>query len=89
MQYWSNTATDAVKIFTITNAGPTYSLNDFSSAPAYVAGSLNKTVTTDENGKQVIEFKDLQGKVVLKKVQLTANADNGTGSGFAGWLSMY
>ncbi|HWT40347.1 MAG TPA: DUF6443 domain-containing protein, partial [Dongiaceae bacterium] len=35
----------------------------------YAAGELYKTITTDENGHQVIEFKDKEGQVVCKKVQ--------------------
>lgn len=56
---------------------------------AYQAGTLYKNVTTDEQGKQVIEFKDKEGKVVLKKVQLTAAPDNGSGSSHAGWMCTY
>ncbi len=33
---------------------------------------LYKNITVDEQGKQVIEFKDKEGQVILKKVQLTA-----------------
>ncbi|MHB8209079.1 MAG: DUF6443 domain-containing protein, partial [Mucilaginibacter sp.] len=36
---------------------------------AYVAGTLYKTTTTDENGNAAIEYKDLQGLVVCKMVQ--------------------
>ena len=32
--------------------------------------SLYKTITTDEHDKQVIAFKDKEGKVILKKVRL-------------------
>src|SRR4029077_10537023 len=49
-----------------------------------------KNITTDEQNNQVIEFKDMNAKLVLKKVQLTAAADDGaTGSGHAGWLCTY
>lgn len=56
---------------------------------SYASGSLYKEVTFDEHGKQVIQFNDKHGKVVLKKVQLTAAVDNGTGSGHLGWLCTY
>jgi RHS repeat-associated protein len=59
------------------------------SANSYAAGELYKTIAVDEHGKQVIEFKDKEGKVILKKVQLTAGADAGLGSGYAGWLCTY
>jgi RHS repeat-associated protein len=52
-------------------------------------------VTEDENGKQVMEFKDKQGRVILKKVQLLDNVnggpvkDDGSGRGYDGWLCTY
>ncbi|RYD93735.1 MAG: hypothetical protein EOP50_10645, partial [Sphingobacteriales bacterium] len=55
----------------------------------YEPGELSKTITENESGAQVIEYKDKQGHVVLKKVQLTAAADNGTGSPHTGWLCTY
>lgn len=56
----------------------------------YGTGQLNKTILIDEHGKQVIEFKDKEGKLILKKVQLTGAADvNGAGTGYTGWLSTY
>ncbi|MFZ4771346.1 MAG: RHS repeat domain-containing protein, partial [Ferruginibacter sp.] len=55
----------------------------------YPAGELYKNVNIDEHGKQVIEFKDKEGKVILKKVQLTASADDGTGTDHRGWLCTY
>lgn len=55
----------------------------------YNANELYKTITVDEHSKQVIEFKDKEGKVLLKKVQLTATADNGNGSDYTGWLCTY
>ncbi|KEO71621.1 DUF6443 domain-containing protein [Anditalea andensis] len=39
----------------------------------YNPGTLYKTATTDEDGNILIEFKDLQERVVLKKVQAPAN----------------
>lgn len=40
----------------------------------YPNGSLIKTVTTDEHGSSVIEFKNTQGQVVLKRVQIKTTA---------------
>ena len=45
---------------------------------SYAPGKLYKTTTTDEKNKQVIEFKDLSGNLILTQVQ----DDNG-------WLSTY
>ena len=87
MKYWNNTETDDVKIWDvtdITNGWGTYSLA--SPTSVYPEGTLSKTATLDEHGKQVIEFNDKEGRVILKKVQLTATAETGTGSGYTGWL---
>src|SRR5262249_27886538 len=51
----------------------------------YAAGTLYKSVSTDEDGHQVIEYKDLDGRALLKKVQLNASP----GTGHAGWLCTY
>ena len=69
--YWANTATDAVRVW---NVAPTTdgTFSTYSSPGTYAPGQLYKTVTTDENGKQTVEFRDKDGHVVLKKVQLTA-----------------
>jgi RHS repeat-associated protein len=87
--YWVNTSTDAVRIWTL-NVGALGSFSTYTSPGAYLPGTLYKNATKDEAGKQVIEFKDVEGKVILKKVQLTAAADDGiTGSGYDGWLCTY
>jgi len=87
-KYYVNTSTDAVRIWNVAIAAPG-SLSTYSSPGAYAAGTLYKTITIDENEKQVVEFKDKEGRGVLKKVQLTASADNGNGSGHTGWLCTY
>jgi RHS repeat-associated protein len=80
-QYQYNTVNDAVKIFTIAAAQ--------GSMPAtianYTAGQLYKNIMIDERGKQVVEFKDKEGNVILKKVQ----AANAVTDGPVGWLSTY
>ncbi|OQP46215.1 hypothetical protein A4R26_32115 [Niastella populi] len=86
-KYAFNTAADNVKIWTVTNVA-----NDWGSyvvTGAYAAGQLYKNITVDEKGSQVIEFKNKNGQVVLKKVQLTALADDGTGKDYNGWLCTY
>ena len=78
MEYLFNTVSDSVRRWTISGNIP--------ATPArYGTGQLQKTVTTDEHGKQVIEYKDAEGQVVLKKVQL---ADSPAGA-HAGWLCTY
>jgi RHS repeat-associated protein len=86
-KYWINTATDSVRQWNITELSG--SLPTISSAGVYHADQLLKTVMQDEHNNQVIEFKDKEEKVILKKVQLTAAADGGTGKGHYGWLCTY
>jgi RHS repeat-associated protein len=76
-----NTVGDSVRIWTISmTAGslPT-------STSKYPAGELSKTVTTDEHGKQMVEYKDKEGQVVLKKVQLGSSPS----THHTGWLCTY
>ncbi|NTS39868.1 hypothetical protein HRG84_03045 [Flavisolibacter sp. BT320] len=79
--YLINAVSDSVRIWipsaTVSSAP--------SSTTRYGAGELYKTVTTDEQGKQVVEYKDKEGKVVLKKVQLATTP----GTGHVGWLCTY
>jgi RHS repeat-associated protein len=89
MKYWVNTGTDSVRIWVVSISNTLGIFSTYSCNSLYNAGELLKNVTIDENDKQVIEFKDREGKVVLKKVQLTANADTGTGKGYSGWLCTY
>ncbi len=87
-KYYVNTATDGVRIWNVT-IGATGSFSTYTSPGAYPAGQLYKTITIDERNKQVIEFKDKEGKIILKKVQLTASADAGSGRNHDNWLCTY
>ncbi|MFT3823038.1 MAG: DUF6443 domain-containing protein [Chitinophagaceae bacterium] len=86
-KYWVNTTTDDVKIWTVSDVANDW--GTYSVTGVYAAGELSKNVIVDEAGKQVAEFKDKEGKVILKKVQLTASDDNGSGAGYSGWLCTY
>lgn len=77
-KYYLNTSTDQVVIWEGNTPSGFYS-----------AGELYKTVTVDEHGKQVAEFRDKSGNVILRKVQLTGTADGGSGTGYTGWLCTY
>jgi RHS repeat-associated protein len=81
VQYLINTVADSVRIW---NASDTVS-NAPSSSSTYAAGELYKTVTTDVNSKQLVEYKDKDGHVVLKKVQMASTP----GTGHIGWLCTY
>jgi hypothetical protein len=61
-QYLFNTPADSVLAWTVDTTG---TILDHES---YATGELMKTVTFDEDSNQVIEFKDKDGHVVLKKV---------------------
>jgi RHS repeat-associated protein len=86
-KYLVNTLTDSVRRWTVTEAANDY--GSYSTSTRYAAGDLYKHITVDEAGKQVVEFTDKAGLTVLKKVQLTAAADAGAGSGHEGWLCTY
>jgi RHS repeat-associated protein len=63
--------------------------NNFADLPlslgAFIAKTLFKTTTTDENGKKVIEFTNQSGQLILKKVQL----DDAPASVYTGWICTY
>lgn len=84
-----NTVADDVKKWSVIDAANTGNFGSYLYAGNYEEAKLYKTITEDENGKQVIEFKNIDNNVVLRKVQLSASNDPGTGSGPAGWLSTY
>ncbi len=76
-----NQASDSVRVWTI--AYPVGSIP--TSTSMYAAGTLYKDITIDEAGHQVVEYKDLSGHVVLKKVQVAASP----GTAHVGWLCTY
>ncbi|SFM78498.1 RHS repeat-associated core domain-containing protein [Chitinophaga sp. YR627] len=77
-QYLVNTVNDSVRIW---NMGTTLP----ASASNYGAGQLQKNVSIDEHGSQVIEYKGKDGLTLLKKVQIA----NSPGIGHMGWLCTY
>jgi RHS repeat-associated protein len=76
--YLVNTAADSVRIWNVGAGVPT-------SNGIYNAGQLFKTVVVNENGSQVIEYKDKEEHIVLKRMQLS----NTPGTGHIGWLNTY
>lgn len=79
-QYLTNKVSDSVRIWTFSNGSiiPV-------STKTYIPGELYKNVTIDENGIQVVVYKDIDGRVVLKKHQLASNP----GTAHMGWLCTY
>ncbi|WP_276504404.1 DUF6443 domain-containing protein [Terrimonas pollutisoli] len=77
----TNRSCEDVRIWTIASA--------IASVPQmaglYKAGELYVTVTTDEHENKVIEYKDKEGQVILKKVQVSDILQDG----HTGWLCTY
>lgn len=88
-KYYVNTTADSVRIWNVINSSTMEQFDTYTTSAVYPAGELYKNITIDEHKKQVIEFKDKEGKILLKKVQLTASADTGTGRSHAGWTCTY
>jgi len=90
MEYRLNNTDDAVRIWDITNNGLTFSNNDLwtnipTTAGTYGSGQLYETHTIDEAGNKVAEYKDKEGKMILKKVQIDGSPSESHG----GWLCTY
>ena len=80
-QYQLNNISDSVRIWIINF--PVGSLP--TSTTRYSAGTLYKNISIDEAGHQVVEYRDMDEKVILKKVQLLALP----GTAHVGWLCTY
>jgi RHS repeat-associated protein len=79
--YELNTTADNVQVWRIaytTGATPTHH-------GAYAEAELMKMRYTDENGKQVIEYADKSGLLILKKIQL----DDSPSAAHSGWICTY
>jgi len=82
-QYLINTISDSVHIWDMPSNGAIIPTSNASRIHA--AGQLYENVTKDERGKRVIEYKDQEGRMVLKKVEISDNAPDG----HVGWLCTY
>ncbi len=80
-QYLINTVSDSVQIWSISSAQLSLPVN----GGAYAAGQLYKALATDEQGHQMVVYKDKLGKTILKKVQQAASPS----TGHAGWICTY
>ncbi|NNV53860.1 DUF6443 domain-containing protein [Limnovirga soli] len=91
ISYFTNKlSTDQVRVWNITNDAFTFSATDDgknipTTSIGYSNGKLIKVQTTDENGHSVVEYKDFEGKVILKKVQV----ENSTNDPYSDWLNTY
>ncbi|MFN3759538.1 MAG: DUF6443 domain-containing protein [Algoriphagus aquaeductus] len=75
----TNTASDAVRIWTVDGTGLPVSAANFAT------GTLNKTEILDEDSRRVIEYKDKLGRLILKKVQESSSP----GIDHSGWMCTY
>ncbi|MVT09141.1 DUF6443 domain-containing protein [Chitinophaga tropicalis] len=81
-QYLVNTAADSVRIWNISIDGD---IPTSISGRIYAAGRLFKNVTIDEAGNKIVEYKDNEDHIVLKKTQLAETP----GEAHVGWLCTY
>lgn len=89
IQYFLNIDNE-VQIWNITPPTGAYTVAYPTSNGTYGAGQLYKTITTNEQSVQEIEYKDKDGHLILKKIQVAGTAaDNCGGSPTNGWLSTY
>lgn len=92
--YLINTADDDVQIWTPGNTALSFTANELPDGlnipvrqDEYATGTLYKNVLIDEAGNATVEYKDMEGKVMLKKVQIGTTASDY--SGYMGFLSTY
>jgi RHS repeat-associated protein len=77
-QYLLNGASDSVRLWT-TSGG------SYSASTMYDPEQLYKIVTIDEHKNSTVEYRDKEGKIILRKVQLNASPS----SGHYGWICTY
>jgi RHS repeat-associated protein len=78
IQYLLNTSSDSVRLWTISGGS-------YSTSATYDAEQLYKRITIDEHKNSTVEYKDKEGKLVLKKVQLSSSPS----TGHYGWICTY
>ncbi|MDR3714030.1 MAG: DUF6443 domain-containing protein [Puia sp.] len=80
-QYQVNGTSDSVRCWTVASAPE----NIPTTSAAYAPGTLYKNIKTDEAGNSTVQYKDIQGKIILTKVQVSA----APGTAHVGWLCTY
>ncbi|WP_346319531.1 DUF6443 domain-containing protein [Chitinophaga sp. YIM B06452] len=82
LQYLVNAVNDSVHIWDMPTS---VTIPTSAAGRVYGAGQLYKNITQDEAGNQVVEYKDKEERVILKKVQLAVTP----GTAHVGWLCTY
>jgi len=85
--YELNKSIDAVRIWSIDNFSSS-ALPVSNAGDVYPANTLYKTTTTDENGKRIIDYKDKDGLVILRKQQNESSYPS-LDENHKGWLCTY
>ena len=93
-KYLANNGNDHIQIWTVSNDPLTYSNDDVNTnipstnaGVEYAPGTLYKSVLIDENNNAVVEYKDEEGRIILRKVQ--SGAITSDFSGYDGFLCTY
>jgi Domain of unknown function (DUF6443) len=87
IKYFLNTVADSVRLWNMVAGSDIF--GSYATTAIYSPGALYKNIYVDEDNKEVVEFKDKTGNLVLKKTQLSSSDFNGSGSGHVGWLNTY
>jgi len=77
--YYSNGTNSIIQV------GSPSTSTSYNTSSSYLSGQLYKDITIDENGMQTVEFKDMDGHVILKRVQVNSSVSDG----YTGWLCTY
>lgn len=81
-QYLINTAADSVRIWDLF---PGSTIPSSGTGRVFAPGRLIKDVTKDEAGTEIVEYKDNEQRIILRKIQLSATS----GTAHVGWLCTY
>ncbi|HEX5151674.1 MAG TPA: DUF6443 domain-containing protein [Parafilimonas sp.] len=74
---------DNVRVWMISSVPGSLPVNN--NGETYSTGKLYKTVTTDESGAQTAEYKDMDGRIILKKTATSSTHS----SAYNNWLCTY
>lgn len=78
-QYLCNKDSDSVRIWEISTT------NEVITSATFAVGTLFKNIIIDEHKQQTVEYVDKDGKLILKKVQISPSPT----TGHTGWLCTY